>query len=316
MPSSIDNVVIIGAGLSGLTLALSLHKQSINCTVYEARPAPLDIGGAIMLSPNALHILDILGIYNRIHPHGYEFDKLHFRSASNEPVDVYEFGSATKYDYHGMRIYRHILISELSALVKERKIPIQYNRKFQRIVSETPTGVTCAFTDGTTAQATCLVGADGIHSRVRKYLYPDLEPLFTNMIGVTAAVPTAQLKIPPGYELPVTIMNPKHGAFVIAPQKQDGSEALIGRQKHAPELDRAGWAELMNDTTWCVEFLREAAEDFPEIVQNAVRIFHTPALTSGRFMWCRSWRNGTPNTLVWLYWAMRRMQSRRRLDRA
>ncbi|PLB54053.1 FAD/NAD(P)-binding domain-containing protein [Aspergillus steynii IBT 23096] len=268
--SSIHNVAIIGAGLSGLTLALALHKQSIPCTIYEARSAPLDIGGAIMLSPNALRILDTLGIYDRIRADGYDFDELHFRSVSNEPVDVYEFGGTEKYGYRGMRIYRHILISQLSALVQEFNIPIQYNRKLQEIVSETPTSVTWSFADGTTETVTCLVGADGIHSRVRKYLYPDLEPLFTSMMGVTAAVSTANLQVPDGYQLPVTIMNPQHGAFVIAPQKKDGSEVLIGRQKRAPELDRAGWNALMNDTDWCVDFLREAADEFPEIVQNAV----------------------------------------------
>ncbi|KAI9036890.1 FAD-dependent oxidoreductase [Aspergillus affinis] len=268
--TSIQNVAIIGAGLSGLTLALALHKQSIRCTIYEARPAPLDIGGAIMLSPNALRILDTIGVYERIHPHGYNFDELHFRSASNEPIDVYEFGNAEKYSYRGMRIYRHVLISQLSALAEESNIPIQYNRKFSRIVSETPTDVTWQFADGAAEKATCLVGADGIHSRVRKYLYPELEPKFTNMMGVTAAVPTANLKVPEGYELPVTIINPQHGAFVIAPQQQDGSEVLIGRQKRAPELDRTGWTALMNDTNWCVDFLREAADDFPQIVRNAV----------------------------------------------
>ncbi|ODM18794.1 hypothetical protein SI65_05411 [Aspergillus cristatus] len=89
-------------------------------------------------------------------------------------------------------------------------------------------------------------------------------------MGVTAAVPTKQLHVPEGYDLPVTIMNRQHGAFVIAPQQHDGSEVLIGRQKRAPELDRDGWNQLMNDKEWCIDFLRQGASDFPEIVQRAV----------------------------------------------
>jgi 2-polyprenyl-6-methoxyphenol hydroxylase-like FAD-dependent oxidoreductase len=83
-------------------------------------------------------------------------------------------------------------------------------------------------------------------------------------------VPTNQLKIPQGYGLPVTIMNGKHGSFTIAEQQPDGSEVLIGKQKRAAELDRAGWDALLNDKEWSVEYLREGREDFPEIVRNAV----------------------------------------------
>ncbi|KAE8139736.1 hypothetical protein BDV38DRAFT_291018 [Aspergillus pseudotamarii] len=267
--STPENVAIIGAGLSGLTLALALHRQSIPCTVYEARSAPLDIGGAIMLSPNALRILDILGIYQRIRPEGFEFDHLYFRSPDNELIDSFEFGHI-KYGYHGLRIYRHVLIKELSEMVTQANIPVHYNKKFLHVKSETSSEVTWQFGDDTTATAACLVGADGIHSRVRKYLYPDLEPRFTNAVGVTAAVPTSQLEAPDEYELPVTIMNPKHGAFVIAPQLKDGSEVLIGRQKHATQLEREGWDRLLNDKQWCIDFLRDGANDFPEIVQRAV----------------------------------------------
>lgn len=65
-------------------------------------------------------------------------------------------------------------------------------------------------------------------------------------------------------------MSPKHGAFVITPQLSDGSEVLIGKQKRAGGLDREGWNKLMDDKQWCVNFLREGSEDFPEIVQTAV----------------------------------------------
>ncbi|KAJ5624355.1 hypothetical protein N7510_000664 [Penicillium lagena] len=264
------NVGIIGAGLSGLALALSLHKQSIPCTVYEARPASLDIGGAIMLSPNALRILDAVGIYDRIRVHGFEFQNLYFRSAEDEARDSYEFGNRQKYGYDGLRIYRYVLIDALVEAIKEREIPIQYGKKFTRVVSETDTAVEWEFDDGTSSRAACLVGADGIHSRVRKYLYPDLEPRFTNTMGVTADVPTSQIIAPEGYKMPVTIMNPTHGAFVIAQQLVDGSESLIGRQKQAPDLDREGWNKLMSDKQWCVDFLRDGAEDYPPIVKSAV----------------------------------------------
>jgi hypothetical protein len=101
--------------------------------------------------------------------------------------------------------------------------------------------------------------------------YPDLEPTFTGMAGITAAVPTEQLKLPPGYHIPVTISTPNAGGFVIAPQEVDGSEVLIGKQKRIAENhDRAGWGRISADKEALVKFLKQDAEHFPEFVQNAV----------------------------------------------
>lgn len=275
-PSKTSEIAIIGAGLSGLTLALALHKNGLdNITIYESRLASLDIGGAIMLSPNALKVLDALDVYQPLRLRSYEFDTLHFRKSDEAmtPVDTFEFGSTAKYGYQALRVYRYEIIEVLHELIRAKSgISIKYGKKFARVLSETTNeGVTWAFTDDTQASASLLIGTDGIHSQVRKYLYHDLEPRFTNGIGVTAAVPTAQLQLPADVETPLTVMNNKHGAFVVAQQLRDGSEVLIGKQRRFTEtLDKDGWADLLNNKEWCIDFLRQGAEDFPQFVSNAV----------------------------------------------
>ncbi|KAK6595977.1 kynurenine 3-monooxygenase [Botrytis cinerea] len=247
-PSS-KEVAIIGSGLSGLTLALALQQNNIQCRVYESRPAPLNIGGAVMLSPNALKILKALNVYDRLRHKGYNFDNLEYRTAGDgKLVEIQEFGSEEKYG---------------------TRYPITFGKKFSHITSETDKQVEWEFTDGTTGTAPLLIGADGIHSTVRRYLYPDLETKFTGMVGITAAVPTSQLQLPEGYHIPVTIMSPK-GAFVIAPQQEDGSEVLIGKQLRIEEKDRAGWNDLSSNKEESVKFLQSNNDLFPEIVHNAV----------------------------------------------
>ena len=270
MPGS-QHVAIVGAGLSGLCLALSLHHENIPSTIYETRPEPLDIGGAIMLSPNALRVLDKLGVYQRLEPLGYNFDNLYFRTEDDKLLDTFEFGSMEKFGYTGMRIYRFELIKVLLEMLSEAGIAPQYGKKFSRVTSEDAEGVTWAFEDGSTGSASLLVGADGIHSRVRSHIDAGAAPTFTNMIGVSAAVPREQFGIDDDYGLPVTIMNKKHGAFIAAPQRRDGSEIFFGKQCHFTEdLDREGWEHLIGDKAWCVEFLRQGREDYPPLVTRGV----------------------------------------------
>ena len=266
--ASSPQVAIIGAGLSGLTLALALHEQNISSIIYESRSALFNIGGAVMLSPNALKVLNALGVYERVRSKGYNFEYLEYRDFSGKVIETQEFGSKDKYGFKGLRIYRYVLVDELDAMLKEKSIKIEFGKKFSKILSETDQKVEWEFTDGTKATASVLVGADGIHSTVRRYLYPDLTPKFTGMAGITAAVPTAQLKLPPGYHIPVTLTSEK-GAFVIAPQQVDGSEVLIGKQLRLEDRDKAGWDSLLADKASLVEFLQSNNELFPEIAKNA-----------------------------------------------
>jgi 2-polyprenyl-6-methoxyphenol hydroxylase-like FAD-dependent oxidoreductase len=223
-----------------------------------------------MLSPNALKILDALGVYNRVRVKGYNFETLDYKDGNGNLLEKYEFGGKEKYGYAGLRIYRHVLIDELQAMLEEQGIPIVFGKKFTKVLSETETGVTWGFADGTTESADILVGADGIHSTVRRYLYPDLKTTFTHMAGITAAVPTAQLKLPTGYHIPVTVLVPQ-GSIVIAPQEVDGSEVLVGKQRRVAENHtRAGWDQVTADKDDLVKFLQQDAEHFPEFVQNAV----------------------------------------------
>lgn len=264
-------ITIIGAGLSGLTLALALHQQGVESMVYESRPAPLNIGGAVMLSPNALQVLDALGIYDKIKTKGYNFDQLHFKDSSEHLIETYEFGSQRKYGFNGLRIYRYVLIDALVEELRATGIAVVYGKKFSHVVKDTPEGATLAFTDGTTETTSLLVGADGIHSKVRRHLYPDLEPKFTGMTGITAAVPTAQLKLSQGsLQGPVTYTSP-NGAFVIARQEPDGSEVLIGKQHRvdAADQDRVSWERTIADKEAAVAFLQQGNEMFPEVVRNA-----------------------------------------------
>ncbi|EXJ57302.1 hypothetical protein A1O7_07649 [Cladophialophora yegresii CBS 114405] len=263
-------VAIIGAGLAGLGLALALHQQGIKATIYESRPGPLNIGGAVMLSPNALKILDALDLYQDVRGRGYNFDLLEWVKVTGEVIERYEFGGVEKYGYRANRCYRYELIDVLLSKIKQLGIPVEFGQKYVRVVEETDQQVIWESHDGARNTASFLVGADGIHSSVRRYLHPDLEPKFVGMAGITAVAPANKVTYPHGkIDKPLTVMSEDKGAFVIAPQRPDASEMFFGKQKRVDEKDRAGWEEFMSNKAELVKFLQEDAEAFGEVAFTA-----------------------------------------------
>ncbi|KAH9206700.1 kynurenine 3-monooxygenase [Leptodontidium sp. 2 PMI_412] len=265
-----QNIAIIGAGLAGLTLSLALHTYSIPSTLYELRDPEARTDGALMLGPNALSVLHSLGIYERIKDHGYLFSKLVYKDDQNNFLDEYYLGEEKLFGFNALRIYREILLRELRSAAKERGINVQYNRKFAKVVSEDENGVVFEFADGTTEKASMLIGADGIHSKVRQYTHPSVKPMYSGLLAVTSAVETSKLRFPePEYPL-VSSIHGKHGAFVFAAQNPQATEMLVGTQKKFPEQDRAGWDRLRSDQEELKSMFQANKSNWPDLVQSAM----------------------------------------------
>ena len=225
-----------------------------------------------MLSPNALKVLDALGLYEKVQSRGYNFDLLEFLKVSGELIETYEFGSKEKYGFQANRIYRHELIDVILSEVHAKKIPVVFGRKYLRVVEETDDHIIWESTDGQKSEASLLIGADGIHSSVRKYIYPDIEPKFVGMAGITAAVPANQVVYQGGsITQPLTIVSEDKGAFVIAPQKADASEMFFGRQRQIEDLGREGWEKFLADKESLVKFLQTDADVFGEVAVTATK---------------------------------------------
>jgi len=231
-----------------------------------------------MLSPNALRVLDSLGVYERIRHQGFNFETLAFVNESNATTNTYYFGSQKLYGYQALRIYRKILIDELLTMLAENNVPIKYEMKFEHVVAESAEGVEFAFKDGSTASASLLIGADGIHSRVRRCLFPDLTPKFSGILAITSAIPRSKLRAPADFPLPVTIMA-KPGAFVMAPQDVDGSELLVGTQRVFQDQGRAGWEKLITEQQELLDLIQKDLSAWPDVVRSALESIEVGKLT-------------------------------------
>lgn len=180
-----------------------------------------------------------------------------------------------------MRLHRYVLINASIGATRQAGVEVAFGKKFIT-ATEHHDNVELRFEDGTTATSSILIGADGIHSAVRRLLYPNLTPKFLNLAGVTATVPTSALGLTDAmlqdlenpevdYPLPITIQHPIHGAFVVAPQRSEAQEMFFGRQRAWTDTDRAGWDARSADKQELANFLASDTQEFPQIVRDVVK---------------------------------------------
>jgi 2-polyprenyl-6-methoxyphenol hydroxylase-like FAD-dependent oxidoreductase len=257
-----------------MAAALALHELSIPCSLYEMREtgaAPPTSGGALMLSPNALRILDRFGVYAKVAEKSYPFENVYYKNAAEETVDHYPLGGEAAYGYKAMRIYRQDLLDILLAACTERDIPVHFGKKFAEVIEESESRVVFRFADGTVETASLLIGSDGIHSKLRDYITPGIQKEFTGLVGLTWEVETKNLRIPADkdYKFPVTVLT-SNGAFVLAPQRQDGSAMLAGMPVPFEERDRHGWSSLLADRDGLLERVTKNIDAWPDVVKSSM----------------------------------------------
>lgn len=165
----IMNISIIGAGIGGLTTALALKKNNLPCTLYESAAAIKPVGAGIILANNAMQVYAYLGIDKAIRNAGNRVSKMNIttsRLSSLSEVDL--TGYEQKYGQHNVAIHRGALQKILSdSLGMEH---VQLGKRLED-VQQKGTGYTMLFDDGQHIDTSYLIGADGIHSKVRTALF-------------------------------------------------------------------------------------------------------------------------------------------------
>ncbi|KAJ7070568.1 hypothetical protein C8F01DRAFT_383693 [Mycena amicta] len=241
----IEHVLIVGGGLAGPALALALARRNIRSSVYELRSQRYVAGGSITLAPNALRALDhVVGVYDRLKSAGFEYRNFEIHADDGSLLGHLVQGDA---DYNALRILRSTLHNTLLDACEESDlIDVHYGAETIR-VEETAESVTLHFKDGTSARGDLLVGADGIHSKVREHILGDSAPTpaYLGSCFISGNLALASLKLPPGWSFPATLFTPI-GIVAIFPHNPSGSEAAWYISEEVPAKDRAGWREYQN----------------------------------------------------------------------
>ena len=176
-PDVLPDVLIVGGGIGGLVLALSLHQAGISCRVIEAAPQVLPLGVGINLLPHAMRELSELGLADKLAIRAIETRELRYYSRHGQFIHKEPRGRFAGYDWAQLSIHRADLHEVLFDAVRGRlgEDAVQLGHRCLRFEQDAGS-VVLHCDNGATHRGRLAIGADGIHSVVRRQLYPDEGP--------------------------------------------------------------------------------------------------------------------------------------------
>jgi len=187
------SVAVIGGGIGGLAAAASLLQAGFDVQVYEQAGALSEIGAGIQISPNGSRILHRLGLAGAlahrgvrpvgVHQRRWDDGRTLQRAPLGETVER-AFG-APYFHFH-----RADLLAAIASVLPGERVHVGH-----RLVDAHDHGdrVEARFENGAQITADVLIGADGIHSRVRQILFGGDKPRFTGCVAYRGLVPAERL---------------------------------------------------------------------------------------------------------------------------
>src|SRR5579872_6687231 len=220
-----DDILIVGGGIGGLTLGLSLHAAGIPCRIFESAPEIRAVGVGINLLPHATRELAALGLEQALASVAIETTDATFFNRYGQLIYQEPLGRAAGYDHPQFSIHRGdlqmILLDAFRARIGGERLA---TGRHCVGVTQDEAGVTVSFADGSTARGRVVIACDGINSAIRKQFFPDEgEPRYSGVNmwrGVTRWKPilSGASMVRAGWL--------SHGKMVIYPIREAGSDGL------------------------------------------------------------------------------------------
>ena len=164
-------VTIIGAGVAGLTAAVALARRGAAVTVFERSEAIREVGAGLQISPNAMRVIDALALGPAMRAASVRSHAVQLRDSAGKPVIRMDLLAHRPADEFRL-IHRAQLIGLLADAVRAAGADIILGQQI-----ETP------------PEGALVVGADGLHSIVRRALNGREVPFFTRQTAWRALIP-------------------------------------------------------------------------------------------------------------------------------
>ncbi len=190
MNSYQTNVIVVGAGIAGLTSAIGLIAEGIDVILLEKRARSASAGTAVVLWPNGVKILQSLGMSDGLAAIGSPLLNVEVKSiegASLGVTDVMAFSNDAKAPVYVVdrNQLKELLLSKLPGS------SIHFSFSIEQVHS-TPNNIKVISSVGDDLSAEILIGADGINSVIRSQYFNKTPPRRLGVydwMGITAAIP-------------------------------------------------------------------------------------------------------------------------------
>ncbi|TXT39981.1 MAG: hypothetical protein FD135_1733 [Comamonadaceae bacterium] len=186
--TAVNKVLVIGGGFSGMAAAIQMRRGGIAVDLVEIDPDWCPLGAGITINGATLRALQTLGVYDEFVAQGYVSDGVELYTAQGHKMAELPTPRPVGADVSGGGgIMRPALAAMLARATRAAGVDVRLGCSFSSL-EQTDTQVNVDFTDGTRGSYDLVVGADGVHSKLRGLLFPEVKPLEYIGQGVWRAV--------------------------------------------------------------------------------------------------------------------------------
>lgn len=186
--------LIIGAGIAGPVAALFLKRAGLDAAVYEAWPYSTGMGGGLQIAPNGMHVLAELGLADEMIRRGSIAESFDFYSRNGVKLGSINRNMRERFGQPAVNMRRAALNEVLVEKAWCAGVELHFEKRLAHIDDRADQPIIAHFTDGSSGEGDFLIGADGVHSAVRRHVLPNgPQPFDTGLVGFGGFVPRSVL---------------------------------------------------------------------------------------------------------------------------